>query len=211
VPELDYYLVLDAGGSVEGVLVEEFVRDRDYSAAGLCGAFWTPDEPRWRSAASFSRAVRTDRALLARVAPTDRAGAEAAFRRLADAELAPESELRAQFLDYEPFATAPPLRLGSADAPDGFRERRVYRVLFAKDRSEDKDPREAQGPSGHRAVGGDHFNWTLRRVGAGLGWGLDVTALLATDADDAVGPVLRDLTAALRREGLVPVTTERFA
>jgi hypothetical protein len=211
VPELDYYLVLDAAGSVEGLLVEEFVRDRDYSAAGLCGACWTPGEPRWRSAASFSRAVRTDRDLLARVVPAERAGAEVAFRQLADAELAPERELRAQFLDYEPFATAPPLRLGPADAPDGFRERRVYRVLFAKDPREDKDPREGQGPSGHRTVGGDHFTWTLRRVGAGLGWGLDVTALLATDADDAVGPVLRDLTAALRREGLVPVTTERFA
>jgi hypothetical protein len=198
---VDYYLV----GADEGVLVEEFVRDRDYSAVGLCGAFWASDEPRWRSASSFSRAVRTDSDLLARVVPTDRFGAEEAFQRLAGADLAAEPELRSHFLDYEPFATAPPLRLGPADPPDGFRERRVYRVLFAK------DPRDDRGASGHRTVGDDHFTWTLRRVGSGLGWALDVTVLLATDADDTVGPVLSDLTATLRRQGLIPVTTERFS
>jgi hypothetical protein len=183
----------------DGVLIEEFVRDRDYSAKGLCGAVWTFAEPRWRGASSFSRAVRTDPALLARVVPTDRAGAEAVI-----ADLAAEEELRAHFLDYEPFATAPPLRLRPAEAPDGFREHRLYRVLFAK------DPRDGEF-TGRRMVGGDQFSWTLRRVGGGLGWGLDVMVLLAGGADDAVGPVIDELTGALLGRGLIPVTTERFA
>jgi hypothetical protein len=38
-----------------------------------------------------------------------------------------------------------------------------------------------------------------------------VTVLLATSADDEVGPMLQNLTVVMRRQGLVPVTTERFA
>jgi hypothetical protein len=186
---IDYYLVPD------GVLIEEFVRERDYSARGLCGAIWTAGEPRWRGASSFSRAVRTDPGLLARVVPTDRAGAQAVI-----ADLAAEGELRAHFVDYEPFNTAPPLRLRPEEE-----SRRLYRVLFAKDLS------GADFAGGSRTVGHDHFSWALRRVGGGLGWGLDVTVLLATDADDTVGPVVDELTGALRGRGLIPVTTERFA
>lgn len=189
---IDYYIVPG------GVLIEEFARDRDHSARGLRGAVWTADEPRWRGASSFSRAMRTDPELLARVEPTDRAGAEAAIP-----GLAAEEELRTHFLDYQPFATSSPLRLRPVEAPEGYRERRVYRVLFAKDLRGDF-------PAGRRTVGADHFSWTLRRVGSGLGWGLDVTVLLATAADDTVGPLLDELTGALRRRGLVPVTTERF-
>lgn len=195
---LDYYLTNN------GVLIEEFARNPDYSARGLCGAVWTSDEPRWRGASSFSRAVRTDPELLIQLVPTDRAGAEAAFEELGGGELETEDGLRGHFLDYEPFNTAPPLRLRPAEVPDGFRERRVYRVLFAR------DPLDGQCTGGSRSVGDDHFSWTLRRIGAGLGWGLDVTVLLATDADGTVGPVVDELTGELRRQGLVPVTTERF-
>ena len=41
--------------------------------------------------------------------------------------------MRTYFVTIRPFATAPPLRLGPAQPPEGFQERRVYRVLFAKD------------------------------------------------------------------------------
>ncbi|GIJ56332.1 hypothetical protein [Virgisporangium aurantiacum] len=200
-----------------GLLVEEFVYGDDHTTVGLRVLTWTRADPRWLSTPSFGRAVRTDPDLLAGVTPTDRAGAERAYRALAGGELPDEAALRARFVGHEPFATAPPLRLGPTDPPAGFREKRVYRVLFAK------EPAGAAPGAGSRTVGGDHFSWDVRRVGRGVAWALDVTVLLAgdtgdagdaddaDDADDTVGPVLRDLTAAVRRHGLVPVTTERFA
>ena len=191
--ELDYYRY-----GTGGVLVEEFAFGSDHTTVGLHAALWTGCG--WRSAASFSRLLRTDPAALAGLTPTDRAGAAAALT----GPLPDEAALRSTFLDYEAFASAPPLRLGATDPPDGFRERRHYRVLFAKDLPVDV-------PAGGRDVDGDRFGWTLRRVGNGVAWGLDVTALLATGADHAVPEILRELTATVRKQGLIPVLTERFA
>ncbi|NMO55753.1 hypothetical protein HH310_31795 [Actinoplanes sp. TBRC 11911] len=197
---LDYYL-LRAGSDVDGVLVEEFVRHRDGSTAGLRGALWR--RTGWVGSSSFSRALRGDPSLLAAVVPASRRAAEEAFARLGGGALPGEEGLRDGFADYVPFATAAPLRLGPAAAPDGFHERRLYRVLFAGDVVGD-------GVSGRREVSGDLFSWTLRRVGNGLAWGLDVTVLLATSADDTVTPMLRELSTGVRGKGLVPVMTERF-
>jgi len=190
--ELDYYLY-GAGG----VLVEEFVFGRDHTTVGLHSALWTGGG--WRSAASFSRLLRTDPAALAELTPTDRAGAAAVLT----GPLPQEAALRSSFLDYEAFASAPPLRLGPAEPPEGFHERRHYRVLFAKELRVDL-------PAGSRDVGDDHFSWTLRRVGNGIAWGLYLTALLRTGADHAVREMLRELTSAVRKQGLIPVLIERF-
>ncbi|RZU76419.1 hypothetical protein EV384_5075 [Micromonospora kangleipakensis] len=231
-PQLDYYLLLSpADGrplNPEGIVIEEFVRDRHCVTVGLHNAGWTPADGRWWSSASFSRGMRTDPELSGRVTPVGRGAAEAAYRRLGGGRLPAEAVLRSYFRDYEPFAVAPPLRLGPADAPDGFHEKRVYRVLFAKDLRADQlanltavwrtpadgelaDPAAWGFPAGRLRVGGDLFAWNLRRIDRNLAWCLDLTASLATDADDAVGPVLHELTSVLRQQGLIPVTTERFA
>jgi hypothetical protein len=196
---LDYYL-LRAGSDVDGVLVEEFVRAADGSTVGLRGALWR--RTGWVGSSSFGLALRGDPELLAAVVPTSRGDAAAAFARLGAGELPDEAALRG-FVDYTPFATSAPLRLGPASAPDGFHERRLYRVLFA-------GGSPAGGTDGRLEVAGDLFTWTLRRVGNGLAWGLDVTVLLASSADDTVTPMLRELTTGVRGKGLVPVMTERF-
>lgn len=202
---LDYSLLLDRpGGDLDGLLVEEFVRDTDQTTVGLCGLVWTRAEPRWVSSAAFSRALRTSADLLARVVTTDRAGAAKALLGLGGGDLPDETGLRDRFVGCEALATVPPLLLGSPVVPAGFRERRVYRVLFAKEPSASVDP-------GERVVDGDHFSWNLRRVGRNIAWALDVTVLLASDTDRAVGPMLLELTRLVRRHGLIPVTTERFA
>jgi hypothetical protein len=236
--ELDYYLY-----GVGSVLVEEFALGSDHTTVGLRSALWTNGG--WRSAASFSRYLRTDPATLAELTPTDRAGAQAALRNgrspggepvgqgalrkagphgaelagrgalgngrphgepagAGGPELPDEAALRLKFVDYEVFASAPPLRLGPAEPPEGFHEKRLYRVLFAKDL-------RVSLPAGSREVGDDHFSWTLRRVGNGIAWGLDVTALLRTGADRTVREMLRELTRTVRKQGLIPVVTERFA
>ncbi|GIF68389.1 hypothetical protein Ais01nite_64240 [Asanoa ishikariensis] len=192
---MDYYLLSD-----DGVLVEEFVRAPDQSTVALRGAVWRRADARWAAASGL--ALRADPESLARLTPTDREGAETAYRRLGGGSLPDEAALRS-VAGHEPLPIAAPLRLGPVEAPDGFHERRVYRVLFAKDLD------AAPGTSHSRRIGDDLVRWTLRRVG-GIAWGLDVTVLLATDADDIVGPVLRELTDTARRQGLVPVTTERF-
>jgi hypothetical protein len=65
--------------------------------------------------------------------PNSAGWAPAVYRRLGAGRLQAEAVLRTYFRDYERFATAPPLRLGPTQAPDGFHEKRFYRVLFAKD------------------------------------------------------------------------------
>ncbi|MFG1872801.1 hypothetical protein [Micromonospora arborensis] len=225
---LDYYLLLprqDERGpttTVEGIVVEEFTRQHDYSTTGLDSAGWTPDSG-WWSSASLSRALRRDPETLARVVPTSRRKAEGVYRTLAGGQLPDDTVLRTYFLDHQPIATAPPLRLGPAQPPSGFHERRVYRILFAKDlraeqvtslRAAWRTPvgsTSASAASGHLEKDGDHLTWDLRRVGHTLAWCLDVTVLLSTATADAVGSTLSDLTGVMRQHGLIPVTTERFS
>ncbi len=245
-PPLDYYLILPetlsgstghqlAGRGVEvgpeGIVVEEFVLAEDFSAVGLHSTAWTPvpgPADDWWGSAALSRGMRVDPALRARVIPVGRDDAEAAHRRLGGADLPDETTLRTQFRDYEPLAEAAPLRLGSDDVPDGFADKRVYRILFAKElTAERRDNLLAQwrmvpadDPSDTRArvvgtasrhVSGAVFTWDLRRIGAAIAWCVDVTAYLSADPADGIGPVLRELRADARRQGLIPVTVERFA
>jgi hypothetical protein len=194
---LDYYLLTHP----DAVLVEEFTRAADGCATGLRSAVWSHSG--WRAAASFSRLLRTDKAQLSRLTPVSRHTAAETFRAFGGGALPSEQDLRAEFADFEPFATAPPLRLGPDDTT------RLYRVLFAFAEEPLNPP--ATLTSGHRQVNDDLFSWKLRRVGNGLGWALDVTARLATAADDTVAPLLRELTTAVRNHGLIPITTERFS
>ncbi|GGO03664.1 hypothetical protein [Micromonospora parathelypteridis] len=227
-PSLDYYLVLAPHGDhepaadPEGIVVEEFTHHHDHSTTGLDSAGWTPASG-WWSSASVSLSMRTDPDVLARVVPTRRREAESVYRALGGGHLPDETTLRTYFRDHQPIATAPPLRLGPAQPPAGFHERRVYRVLFAKDllaeqvaglRAAWQTPKDGAGASvasGRLDRDGDRFTWDLRRVGHTLAWCLDVTVLLRTAATGAVGPTLSDLTDVLREHGLIPVTTERFS
>ncbi|MFI7523525.1 hypothetical protein [Micromonospora globbae] len=134
-PALDYYVVLDrrggTGAAVEAIVAEEFVRAGDGTTVGLRGAGWTPASGRWWNSAPYSRAMRTDPGLRARVVPVDRTEAEAVHRRLGGGPLPDEPVLRTRLAEVEVFPATAPLRLGPADAPEGCHERRVYRVLFA--------------------------------------------------------------------------------
>ncbi|WBB69978.1 hypothetical protein [Micromonospora sp. WMMD812] len=226
-PPLDYYVVVGPGPgrrTVEAIVVEDFVRAADGTTVGLRSAGWTPSEARWWSSAAYSRAMRSDPELRGRLVPVDRDGADAVHRRIGGGPLPGEPMLRTRFHDDQAFPTTTPLLFGSAAAPDGCRERRVYRVLFAGDLPAERlagltarwQPAGGQhaadgSPTARRRVGADRYEWTVRRVGRGLAWSLDLTALLATDADHSVGPLLHELTSVVRLCGLVPVTTERFA
>ncbi|WP_405427495.1 hypothetical protein [Micromonospora sp. NBC_00617] len=223
-PSLDYHLVRSTHDDheVEGLLVEEFTRHRDFTTSGLHSAGWTPSAG-WWSSAPLSRGLRTDPDVLARVVPSARADAVAAYRRLGGGHLPSEAVLRSYFRDHQAFATAPPLRLGPTQPPEGFHERRVYRVLFAKDLRADQVAalraiwRTTDGGTagsaagGHHERGGHQFSWDLRRVGHTLAWGLDLTALLGAGSAEALGSILYELTEVLRQHGLVLVTTERFS
>ncbi|MEU8165792.1 hypothetical protein AB0B97_04670 [Micromonospora sp. NPDC049004] len=222
-PSLDYHLVLPAPDDheAEGLLVEEFTRHDDFTTTGLHSAGWTPNAG-WWSSASLSRDLRTDPAVLARVVPVARPDAVAAYSRLSGGHLPSEAVVRTYFRDHQAFATAPPLRLGPAQPPEGFQERRVYRVLFAKDLRADQvaalravwrtadDGTAGSVAGGHHERGGHQFSWDLRRVGHTLAWALDVTVLMGTGAAGAVRSTLTDLTHLLRQHGLIAVTTERF-
>jgi hypothetical protein len=217
VPPLDYYLI----GPADGLLVEEFVLADDHSAVALRTAGWTPAEGRWWSSAAFSRAVRANPAMRARVVAASRDDVETAYRRLSGGELPDETTLRGYFRDDVPLATSTPLLLGIGPVPDGYREQRLYRVLFAGELTPDRladltaawrfGAGEATGVVGtaRLSVGEDLFSWDLRRVGGGVAWSVDLTACLR-GAGQAIGPLLRELTAVLRHHGLVPVTIERF-
>jgi hypothetical protein len=130
---------------------------------------------------SLSLRVRSDPSLLARTAFATRAGAAEAFRVLGGGELPDPAGLRRLLRDYEPLNTAPPLRLGLIDAP-------YYRILFAG------EPTDADAHP------------QLRRIGNGLAWCVDITAPEGVNA----GPELRAARDARRRNGLIPVTIERF-
>jgi len=182
---LDYYLI---GAST--ILVEEFVLDSDHVAVAINGTQWTDGQ--WLSSAVLSVHVRGDAHLRSRVVTVDRPQAQAAYR-----------------------------RLGGGDLPDEATQRRVYRVLFAGDLDADGlaalryrwrmppsgDPRVPGAARMSRA--GDDFTWQLRRISSGVAWCVDLTACLTGDAA-GVRPVLLELTAAARGQGLIPVTIERF-
>lgn len=215
---MDYYLL---AGDV--ILVEEFAYGEDHVTVGLGGAMWTAGDGAWRATGSFGRILRTDHDLLPMITPMRRDRAERIFRRLDGGALPSEMELRSRFGEWVQLAYAAPLRLGPDETPAGFSEKRMYRVLFAR------EPRAAQLaelsaawqgttrsglPSGKGRAGAHLFTWNLRRVGRGIAWGLDVTMLLGGpngESAEIAGRVLRKLTADVRERGLIPVTTERFA
>jgi hypothetical protein len=161
---MDYYLIHG-----RGTLAEQFVRRKDFSAAGLRS-----------SDAGLSRLIRTDPTL--RVVPVT-----------GEPVLLP---------DYEEFPSASTLILGDGTPLPGFREKRLYRVLFARSPA---DPRAF----GELEEEGDSYRWQLRSIGNGVAWCLDVAAHL--NEGTTLGPVLDRLTDQMRhRQGLIPVTTERF-
>lgn len=225
-PALHYYVVHDDADAPEGLLAEEFLLAPDYSWAGLASGGWTRSEGRWHEASATSRRLRTDAGLRKRVTPVARAAAAALYRDLCGADLPDEDTLRACF--GAPPAQPPyPLRLGGSEPRPGFRETRVYRILFAGELSPDglaalseawqtpitgdlTDPGTRILGAVRRQVYGDAFRWDLRRVAAGAAWGLDVTCDLLGDRDEAVGVLLHGLTTRMRQQGMVPVTVDRF-
>jgi hypothetical protein len=105
--------------------------------------------------------------------------------------------------DYEEFASAPMLSLTPNEPLPGFREKRFYRILFAR------TPVGEPALGGDLAEAGDGYSWSLRLIAGGAAWCLDLSAHLNTGA--TLGPVLGRLTDEMRlRHGLIPVTTERF-
>jgi len=206
---LDYYLILhEPGGPPAGLHVEEFVLAADHTAIGVDSAGWAPGETAWWSSAEFALGIRRDARLRSRVCPASRAAAEATYRELDGDELPAEPLLRKYFWDRHLLATAAPLRLSPDTPPPGFHERRLYRTLFAGDLSPAALTRIAQEK---RSIGDDVVELTVRSIGNGVAWGADLTVLLATDEDKAVGPILHEIRTTLRGEGLIPVTVERFA
>jgi hypothetical protein len=189
---LDYYLVPG------GIVVEEFVLAGDGWTIPLRAAAWSAGTG-WSGRAELSRAMRVDAQLRAQVRPVERPEAEREYARLGGGELPDEVTLRRYLGD--PLPTAEPLRLGEpAD------DRRQYRILFANDLD---GAALARVRSAHPSLAGGRFTWELRRIGPGIAWGLDLTA--RSRADGEIARVLRVLLAAMRRQGLIPVTVERFA
>ncbi|GAA2864192.1 hypothetical protein GCM10010517_23370 [Streptosporangium fragile] len=234
-PPLDYYLVMpepgQAGGPsapADGIVIEEFVLADDHTATGLDSAGWTATDGAWWSSAAFSRGMRTDPALRDRVVAVHRHDAEAVYRRLGGGALPDEATLRTCFHDRLPLDDSAPLLLGSPQVPEGFRERRVYRVLFAGDLDAERlqrlravwemapadrsaDPMARVAGTARMHAGRDVLTWDLRRIGPGTAWCLDLTACLGGSSDNTVGSLLRELTAMMRHARLIPVTIERFA
>lgn len=233
-PPLDYYLIFAEAGdnvpvpAVDGIVVEEFALADDYSAVGLNSARWTPSEGRWWTSAGLSRDMRGDPGLRKRVVAADRHDVEQVYRQLGGGELPDETTLRTYFQDFVPLATSTPLRLGLGPALDGYREKRVYRVLFANElgpahvahlqtlwrmavADDAADPQARVVGTAQLPVGGDLFTWDLRRIGPGIAWCLDLTACLGGSSGKAIGPLLRELTMVMRRQGMIPVTIERFS
>ncbi|MEV0941228.1 hypothetical protein [Micromonospora wenchangensis] len=223
---LHYYVVHDGAGQPEGLLAEEFLFAVDHSCIGLVGGGWSRAEGRWSDASATSRRLRVDPALRARVTPVSRDRAATLYREFCGATLPDEATLRTCF-GAPPAPPSPPLPLHRPEATPGFRETRTYRILFAGTLTPGgltalgeawqmplTDDLAAPGVrvlgTVRRQVGRDAFRWELRRIAAGAAWGLDVTCDLTGGRDEAVGVLLRGLTAQVRLHGLIPVTVDRF-
>ncbi|MFC5823892.1 hypothetical protein [Nonomuraea insulae] len=216
---VDYYLISATAGdrSPAGLLVEEFVLCDDYTAAGIDGAEWRPEIGAWSASAEMSRAIRADTALRSRVTPVSRAEACRAFALLRGGELPEEAGLRTLFQERRHLPTTAPLNLGNST------KARRYRILFAGELGADGlanartalrleptgDPRVVGTAS--TSSGGHGFTWELRRIGAGIAWCVDVTARLGSGPVTTLGALLHHHRQAVRDQGLIPVTVERFA
>ncbi|MEV0628584.1 hypothetical protein ACI2LC_32930 [Nonomuraea wenchangensis] len=217
---MDYYLISTSAHdrSLAGVLVEEFVLCEDFTAAGIDSAEWGSETGEWLAAPEVSRLIRSDGALRARVRPAGRRVAREAYARLGGGELPEEEELREHFRRRQPLPTTAPLRLGSGPDKD-----RRYRILFAGELGADGlagaqaalrlkptgDPRVVGTAS--VSAGGHGFSWELRRIGSGIAWCVDVTARLGGGSLATLEALLTYQRQAVRRQGLIPVTVERFA
>ncbi|MFD6564152.1 hypothetical protein [Micromonospora profundi] len=223
---LHYYVVYDAAGVPEGLLAEEFLLAADYSSVGLVSVGWSRADGRWYEASATSRRLRVDAVLRKRVTLVGRSAAAALYRDLCGADLPDEDALRARF-GASPAQPPSPLRLSDSEPRPGFRETRVYRILFANELSPGSlaalseawqmpitgdiaDPEVRVLGAQRRQVSGDAFRWELRRVAAGAACGLDVTCDLLGERDEAVGVLLRGLTTQMRQQGMLPVTVDRF-
>ncbi|GII57597.1 hypothetical protein Pth03_59860 [Planotetraspora thailandica] len=236
----DYYLVLSETDSetdsetgparVDGIVVEEYVYGDDHAAVGLDSVGWSAADGEWWNSAAFSREMRRDPLLRSRIVAARRSEAESVYRGLAGEDLPGETALRSRFHDREPFPSSAPLLFGPPEVPEGYHDRRVYRILFAGQLDSGHlahlrdvwsmdlaaDPHARVAGTARLHAGADLFTWDLRRIGAGVAGGLDatgldVTALLAGPYATAIGPLLRELTTEMRFQGLIPVTIERFA
>ncbi|BCJ74917.1 hypothetical protein CS0771_44610 [Catellatospora sp. IY07-71] len=229
--QLDYYLVYanararDRALPPEGIVLEEFVLRPDGTTSALDSAGWTAAGGTWWSAVTFSRGLRTDARLRARVTPVGRAGAQAAYQAACGAALPPEPELRRHFLDRLELPASAPAHLVPAQATP---ERCVYRVLLAGELPEHgraalrsgwrMQPFDRGDDTAHRIAGrtrrtldGQTVTWTLRQLGDEATWAVD----LSTDRSDnpatpALAPLLLRLRTEARGQGLIPVAVERM-
>lgn len=217
---MDYYLISTSGNdrSPAGILVEEFVLCEDFTAAGIDSAEWGSETGCWLAAPEVSRAIRSDGVLRRRVTPVDRWGARDAYAYLGGGELPEEDQLRDHFRRRQALPTSAPLHLGTRPA-----KARRYRILFAGELGVDGlanaqaalrleptgDPRVVGKASG--SAGGHGFTWELRRIGAGIAWCVDVTVRIGAGPLATLGALLDHHRQAIREQGLIPVTVERFA
>jgi hypothetical protein len=231
-PALDYYLVRPRppddrpAAPPEGIVVEEFLFGADHTVLRVDSAAWTPGGPGWWTSPALSRSIRADPELRGRVVGVPRHRAEVVYHQLGGATLPDAATLRGHLGAGETRATSAPLLLSPERVTPGFHGTRVYRVLFANELAPDDlvqlssewpmtrtDPTRSDGVVGaaRRRIGADVFRWELRRIGMVGAYCLDLTVDLATERDDGVRPVLRELTTTLRLRGLIPVTVERFS
>lgn len=223
---LDYYLIYAAdrgrGTLPLGILVEEFVLCDDYTAAGIDCAEWTAECGEWRESPGSSRAIRADPALRDRVLPVTRRDARETYSMLGGGALPEEAELRAFFQYRQALPAAAPLDLGGSPSA----QTRRYRILFAGELGERglanvstvlrlepprENPRARIAGTATATAAGHTFTWELRRIGPGIAWCLDVTVRLSAGPLAAIGALLHHHRQAIRGQGLIPVTIERFA
>jgi hypothetical protein len=220
---LDYYLTFatpadrDRGAPPLGILVEEFVLCDDYTAAGIDSVEWSSATGAWGGSSTSSRDIRADALPRSRVIAVSRRDTGDAYKASGGGELPSEAEMRALFGERQPLPAAAPLDLGATGS-------RLYRVLFAGElggrglanvRSALRlelvdDPLARVVGTATATAAGHGFTWELRRIGPGIAWCLDVTVRLGPGPESAVGALLHHHRQAIRGQGLIPVTIERF-